>query len=265
MALLVIVVPGLILSGCNNRKTYVVQPLYLKISSLSQIRPISDSVVKPILYSSLVGFDRLPPHEGKPKFISAVLPAILIAKHNVETIRQKVAWLNEKAVWDRRDSLFFKELTVRYGGRSPRNMLERIGTLPTSIVLAQAAIESGWGESRFFVEGRNVFGIWSFKEDEPRMAAGQGRGNKIVYVRSYDDVSESIEDYFDVLTRSGAYRTLRIARTNTNDPYKLIPHLINYSERKTGYTQLVKAVIEQNDLTRFDRYRLDPCFLVEEE
>ena len=62
----------------------------------------------------------------------------------------------------------------------------RLKTHPTSIVLAQAAIESGWGSSRFYKEANNVFGVWSYSENEPRIKAMEDREGKSVYVKKYD-------------------------------------------------------------------------------
>ena len=59
-------------------------------------------------------------------------------------------------------------------------------THPYKYRLAQAAIESGWGTSRFYKEANNVFGIWSYSENELRIKAMEDREGKSVYVRKYD-------------------------------------------------------------------------------
>ena len=134
--------------------------------------------------------------------------------------------------------------------------------MPNSIVLAQAAVESGWGQSRFFLEGNNLFGIWSFKRNEPRIAAGRARQGKTVYIRSYQDMSESIIHYFEILGSSSAYRSLRKARLETDDPLLLLSHLRNFSERRTSYTNQLRDVLTKNNLTQYDNYRIDPQYLV---
>jgi Bax protein len=136
-------------------------------------------------------------------------------------------------------------------------------SLPNSIVLAQAAIETGWGQSRFFLEGNNVFGIWSYNADEPRLQAGIGRETP-VYVRAYGDISESIHDYFETLGGARAYNGVRKARMETNDPFLLIPHLKYYSERRNWYVSQLRTMIEQNNFIKYDNYKLDPNHVVPE-
>jgi Bax protein len=141
-----------------------------------------------------------------------------------------------------------------------------MGTLPNSIVLAQAAIESAWGQSRFFLEGSNLFGVWSYNPYEPRIAAARTRTNqKRIYLRSYPDMSESITHYFEILSKANAYRTLRKARMETSDPFKLLPHLQNFSERRTFYTNQLKKVIIRDNLTKYDQHQIDPQYFVEEQ
>jgi len=250
--------------ACDDR-TYTVRTETISVDSLAQIIPITDSLVRPVLYTNVPSFEDYRRDDARTVFISAILPAILVAKHNVETTRIKLQHLVEKEDWDGSDSLLFHTASAEYGAKSLDDLLIRVITLPNSIVIAQAAVETGWGRSRFFVEAKNVFGIWSFNENENRLVAGEGRSERPVYVRSYEDLSGSVEDYFKVLARSGAFRTLRSASHITSEPDHLIPHLRNYSERKTAYTMLLKKIIRQNDLLRFDNYAIDPNYLEEED
>ena len=48
--------------------------------------------------------------------------------------------------------------------------------IPTSIALAQAAKESGWGTSRFALEGNAIF--WSMDLEWPRIAPLDRESNK---------------------------------------------------------------------------------------
>jgi Bax protein len=64
------------------------------------------------------------------------------------------------------DKLFLDSLLLRYESDSYENLLERLKPNPTSLVLAQAAIESGWGQSRFALEGNNLFGIMATAYDK---------------------------------------------------------------------------------------------------
>src|SRR5687768_16534314 len=249
------------LSSCDGTQTYSVNSELVADDSLDQIVTLHDSLVKPIRYKNIRSFEYLPMHEAKQKFVSAILPSILLAKHEIHTERMKVIQLQDKKVWNASDSTLYLSLKRIYKAKNIDDLLSRLVTLPNSIVLAQAAIETGWGESRFFVQASNLFGIWSFDDSESRIAAGKNRDDKTIFLRSYNDMSRSIVDYFEVLARHSAYKTLRKKRQQTSNPYSLIPHLKNYSERKSWYTKQLKKVIRQNNLTKFDKYRIDPAYL----
>lgn len=251
----------ILLAGCGRNKIYNVQTTVVHLDSLAQIIPLQDSLVQPILYSNISGLDELPFAQAKNTFVSAILPAILVAKHQVEMHQVRINQLAENEEWSASDSVVFDELKRRYNAGSLEELKLRIGTLPNSIVLAQAAVETGWGRSRFFVQARNLFGIWSSDTSKARIAAAEPRNDGTVYLRSYDNLSMSITDYFEVLSRARVYRGLRKARLKTSDPYTLLPHLKYYSERRNSYTTLLATIIRQNNLTRYDHYKIDPRFL----
>src|SRR5688572_9384741 len=249
------------LLGCNGSNTYTVKTELIQVDSLNEIVLLDDSLVNPILYTNINGLEDLPFHKAKATFISAILPSILVAKHQVHNTKSKISHLQKKERWSKADSLFYADIKRQYKAKTIDDLIERLVTLPNSIVLAQAAIETGWGESRFFVQASNLFGIWSFDDSESRIAAGKNRDDKTIFLRSYNDMSRSIVDYFEVLARHSAYKSLRKKRQQTSNPYLLIPHLKNYSERKSWYTKQLKKVIRQNNLTKYDKYRIDPSYL----
>ena len=248
----------------DRTTTYSLTTETIKVDSLEQITPLEGEDVKPILYTHVSGLSTLPVPQAKKKFIAAVLPAILIAKHRVETTRRKIFVLSESVDWNREDSTFYSEVKSRYKAKDIKDLMDRIGTLPNSVVLSQAAVESGWGQSRFFLEGNNLFGVWSFNSNDPRMPSKRGRKDKTIYLRTYPNIAEAVVHYFEILGSANAYRKLRKERLERTDPFELIPHLINYSERRRAYTHQLKALILQNELTRYDRYRIDPEYLTED-
>lgn len=253
-----------VFSPDESFRTYTVQATHLRIDSLNQILPLKDSLVVPILYSNVSGLEQLPVSSAKDLFISALLPAILVAKHKLQEDKRKIEHLLHKKKWNAVDSALYHQTKAKFRASDPENLLMRIGSLPNSIVLAQAAVESGWGQSRFFLEGNNVFGIWSYNANEPRIKAGMTRDSTVIYVRAYDNMAQSIEDYFETLASARAYRNLRTARLQTDDPFELLTHLQYYSERRSHYTNQLATIIRQNDLTRYDHYMIDPTYLVEE-
>ncbi|MGC3944948.1 MAG: glucosaminidase domain-containing protein [Chryseolinea sp.] len=243
--------------------TYGIRTEIVNVTDVSQVLPVSEHYVRPMLYTNLAGLSNLPTDEAKRTFISAVLPAVLVAKHELSMVRLHLMKLQSKHFWSHEDSIAYRAAAERFKTNDLQELILKVGTLPNSVVLAQAAVESGWGQSRFFLEGNNLFGIWSFDPNEPRIAAGEMRGNRTIWLRSYSNMSESIISYFDMLSTSSAFKGLRAARHSTSDPLALVPHLRNFSERRGGYTRQLKMMILQNDLTRFDDVELDPDYLFE--
>jgi Bax protein len=253
-----------IIDGCGRKKTLRVKTETINVDSLEQIVLLDSILVRPFLYTRVAGLGRLPVPKAKAKFISAVLPSILVAKYRIEENKKKLLLLKEAEEWDSADSSFFLDMKKRYRAKNIDDVIMRMGTLPNSIVLAQAAVESGWGQSRFFLQGSNLFGVWSFNQFEPRIAAGKTRNKKKIYLRSYEDMSASVVHYFEILSHARPYNNLRRARLETTDPFKLLPHLQNFSERRTAYTDQLKKIILRNNLTRYDQYQIDPAYIVEE-
>jgi Bax protein len=123
---------------------------------------------------------------------------------------------------------------------------------PQSITLAQSAMESAWGTSRFLQEANNVFGVWSFNKNEPRVAAGKKRGKTTIYVKKYATIADSIKDYYRVLATGRAFKGFRAAKMKTNNPYTLVKHLDKYSERGADYGKELASMIRYNKLTKYD-------------
>ena len=254
---------SIIVSCCDTHKSYRIETTSVAIDSLQQIELVSDSFVKPILYSKVIGLGFLPIQKAKATFISAVLPSILIARHHVDENKRRVLYLMKIDTWKRADSVFYQDLTMRYKANNIDDLYVRMITLPNSIVLAQAAVESGWGQSRFFLEGSNLFGVWSFNHYESRIAAAKTRNKKNIYLRSYNDMSESIVHYFEILGKARPYSPLRIVRQNTDNPFLLLPHLKNFSERRMLYIRQLRKIIDLNNLTRYDHYQISPEYIHE--
>lgn len=143
-------------------------------------------------------------------------------------------------------------LKTEYKAESDHELLAALKPHPPSIVLAQAAMESAWGTSRFFVKAKNVFGVWSFDENEPRVAAGVQRGEKTIWVKKYDSIEDSVRDYYRVLARGFAHQHFRDERLKTDNPYILVKKLDRYSEKKAKYGKELAAIISSNKLAEYD-------------
>ena len=122
---------------------------------------------------------------------------------------------------------------------------------PKSIAVAQAAMESSWATSRFTRVANNLFGVWSFDEDEPRVAAGEQRGDKTIWVKKYSSFEDSIRDYYRTLARGDAYKEFRQLKMTTDDPYALVKKLDRYSEKGAEYGKELSSIMKFN---KFDKY-----------
>ena len=253
----------LLILGCSD-DPIVLKTKEIVVTNPDQILPLGDSTARPILYQNIPSFESLTVDQAKEKFIAAVLPAILIAKYRLDQDRSELISLFQKEDWTMSDSSFYKIQIARFNTEDSTKLLSRMRTHPNSIVLVQAAVESGWGSSRFFQEANNLFGIWSYDPNEPRIAANYSRENQQVYLRKYADISESITDYFETVGRSRAYRRFREARVKSNDVDVLLPHLKYYSERREDYVDQLRTIIRQNNLTQYDDFQIDPAFFIEE-
>jgi Bax protein len=129
----------------------------------------------------------------------------------------------------------------------------RIGVIPEPLVLIQAAVESGWGTSRFAVEGNNLFGQRCYEQGCG--IAPRGRADKARFgVARFDSVEESIQSYTHNLNTHPKYRGFREQRQKLRmleEPLKaldLAQGLIGYSERGQVYVDEIKSMILQNGL-----------------
>lgn len=185
--------------------------------------------------------------EKKARFAQLLLPPLqkVYAELNgvYVLMRDKIASGNRAGV---------DALKRSYDVESDEELLAALKPHPVSIALAQAAMESSWATSRFIREANNAFGVWSFSESEPRIAAGKTRGKKTVWLKRYDSLEDSVRDFYKVIARGSAFREFRELRLETDDPHQLVTKLDRYSEKGSAYGRTLSAIIRQNDFTDFD-------------
>jgi len=233
-----------------------------KLSTPNDIKIFTDKKIKPINYTNTISLKKLQVKEKKEKFFHMILPAILISKANLKLKRERVLSLRTipEAELEEDDRDFLEELYSKYKTRKITKLANRLKTHPVSIILAQAAIESAWGESRFFKKGNNIFGMWSYNRHEPRIKAKGTRKGKAIYVKKYATLSDAIDDYFIVIGR-GAYKNFRKQRNITDNPLVLVKYLVNYCELREKYTTKLKNFIVYNKLRKFDKFEIDEQYL----
>lgn len=252
------------LTGCADPE---LKPRFVIAQAPEDVCPVVGKWVKLVVYDNEIDFDALPVEEKKEKFINMLVPAVLLVKHNIAVDRERIGdiiWkLENKLNIHQEDSCFLVSKIEEYKADNPKDLYTRMATHPTSIVLAQAAIESGWGSSRFFREANNIFGVWSYRPEENRIIATGSRGDASVYLRKYQDLSGSIHDYFMTLARAKSYKIFRKERLKLKDPYQLTYFLKNYSELRYVYVSRLNMLIRENNLTRYDSLKLDPSYYLD--
>ena len=221
----------------------------------SDIRPVSNPV-NAYVYTKAIDLTGLDVQNKKQAFINLMLPSILIAKYQLEQDRVKVIALQKKTEpLSNEEEQYLFNLKRDYKCHTSKELLSRLKTHPTSIVLAQAAIESGWGTSRFYKEANNIFGVWSYSENESRIKAMEDREGQSVYVKKYDAFPKSIVSYFKIIAR-GPYSEFRAAREKISEVSVLISYLEVYSELREEYVKRLGQLIQYNKFEKYDSYRL---------
>jgi len=144
-----------------------------------------------------------------------------------------------------------------YKANNDVELLQALKPHPISVTLAQAAMESSWGTSRFFKEANNVFGVWSFNKREPRIAANGQRGSKTIWLKKYSSVKDSVRDYYKTMGRSFAFKEFRQERLLTNDPFILVTKLDKYSEKGAEYGKALHSMITYNKFVQYDKSQVE--------
>ncbi|NPA52857.1 MAG: mannosyl-glycoprotein endo-beta-N-acetylglucosamidase [Aquificae bacterium] len=236
--------------------------IYKEAYQIKDIIKIECSQVLPVVYKKVPPLADFPVKEKKEKFIQIILPSILIANLRISTKRAKIIKLRKKLEKGKKltytEKRFLTELLKEYKTDTIDELLKRLNIVPVSIAIAQAAIESGWGSSRFFTEGNNVYGMWTFKKERKNKL--KAKKNK-VYLKTYPDILSSVEDYIYSLNVSWAYEKLRFVRLKSTDPMILSNYLEKYSILRKKYVKRVKTVIMENKLEEYDSCKIHPAYI----
>ncbi|CAA6823833.1 MAG: BAX protein [uncultured Sulfurovum sp.] len=231
--------------------------IHITPKSELDIVSIENQLVKPILYTKSINLSDLSIQHKKKMFINMIVPSILVAKHRISEERKKVAKLLKSKKLSPKEHLWLTKKRHIFKASTIDELYDKMELHPTSIVVAQAIIESGWGTSRFFEKANNVFGIWSFNKHEKRIEASETRGSKRIFLKKYTSVEQSVSDYFLMLSTKDAYRDFREKRLESQDPFVLVEQLGKYSELGDVYIQNLKNTITKNKLVEYDSYALD--------
>ena len=138
-------------------------------------------------------------------------------------------------------------------------LLDLVDEIPNSIVIAQAANESGWGTSRFAKEFNALFGEYTFDIKNGIIPIYRSNEDKYL-IKYFTTINESVESYFNNLNTHSAYNGFREARKKLRknnlelDPLHLVEYLKFYVKDE-NYVKTIKSIIKTNKLTQFDKIK----------
>tara|TARA_B100000686_G_scaffold309033_1_gene350609 strand:+ start:2017 stop:3513 length:1497 start_codon:yes stop_codon:yes gene_type:complete len=246
-----------------NLKTETVLNLFEDVDyDLNQVR--SEKIVKPIYFTQFPkDLDEIQSVKLKKEtFIKIVLPLIVAEnekilddKYRLKKIVSKKMTTDEEKQWLRQKFLEYK---VKKGSVEELNI--RMDIIPNSIALAQAAKESGWGTSRFALEGNAIFGQWTWTGNgiEPLL---KDRSKKHKILR-FPILRASVKSYLNNLNTHKSYIKFRTKRNKMRlrnkriDGLKLTETLNNYAQTGDEYTKILEQIITQNRLMDFEPVKL---------
>ena len=219
-----------------------------------------------VIFSSLPTdfMDIQPIIERKRLFINTLIPIIYSENLQILNDRKKILdWWREsdgenfsRDFWPQ----WLFELSEKYGSSDSNlgNLLMRVDIIPISLALAQSAIESGWGTSRYSREGNAVFGQYTFDESKGLKPKDRNENDEF-FIKKFPNLSESVRSYLKNINTHLAYadfreerKKLRMSGENLSG-YKLVNFLMDYSERREFYIKDVKEIMSSNNFQKYDK------------
>jgi Bax protein len=246
-----------------NLKTETVLNLFKDVEyDLGKVR--SQKLVKPIYFTQFPrDLDELQSTKLKKEtFIKIVLPLIVAENERILADRKKLLFLKDKKFTTDLEKQWIRQKLLEYKIKKGnlKELIIRMDIIPTSIALAQAAKESGWGTSRFALEGNAIFGQWTW--------SGQGiapldrESNKNHKILKFPILRASVKAYQNNLNTHKSYSKFRQKRLTLRDKNKkikgleLTETLNNYAQTGSEYTKILNQIIRQNRLMDFEPVRL---------
>jgi len=190
-----------------------------------------------------------PLSEKKQKFLRLMLPALDKVYGELMFKYSEVKYYIDNNI----SSYKISNLKKIYHVDNNQDLLIALYPHPKSITLAQAAMESNWGTSRFFKVANNIFGIWSYNKNEPRIPALEKRGDKVIYLKKYNSLEESIKDYYKQISIGKNFVKFRQDCYNHKSIINLAKDLKMYSEMRDEYSKHLISIIKFNRFEKFDK------------
>jgi len=208
--------------------------------------------------------------EYKKDFVKTLLPLISYENQNVLLERSKLdnikVYLDNNKTLPESDLKFLYKISKKYKLKTKnkhkydlvKELLDLVDIIPNSIVLAQAANESGWGTSRFATEFNALFGEYTYDYSNGVVPLLREEGEKHL-VKMFDSVDKSIQSYFNNLNSHYAYAGFREVRkimrekNNFSNIKLLVDELDSYAA-DTNYIETINSIIDVNKLYQLDEF-----------
>ena len=202
--------------------------------------------------------------EKKNLFIQIVLPLIIEENNQIKLDRKKLFAILNRSNNSDAEKKWLKMKFRQYGVKN-KDLLTlkiRMDEIPVSLAIAQAAKETGWGTSRFALEGNALFGQWTFSNEGLKpLSADNDKSHKVM---KFQVLQASVRAYFRNLNTHSSYREFRKIRASARDNDEkfdsliLADYLDEYAATGAEYTKVLKKIIQQNSLKDFDDAKLLP-------
>lgn len=200
----------------------------------------------------------------KAAFVNTLLPKIKKAEKQILHDRAFIEKFFKKYIFtyslkSRSDLMRLLKISRKYRVKQMYNeaeYLRRVDIIPISLVLAQSAVESAWGDSRFVKEGNNLFGEWTWGK-KGIIPAGRDE-NATHKLRIFNSLDASIKRYMLNLNRHRSYKDFRVLRAHKRaikQPFTGLDAattMTNYSQMREVYTRLLANVIRGNGFIGYE-------------
>ena len=200
----------------------------------------------------------------KDLFIKIVLPLILSENNRIKRDRNTLFKILNKNNNSKLEKEWLLKKFKQYGvvNKDLSTLKVRMDEVPVSLAIAQAAKETGWGTSRFAIEGNALFGQWTYSGEGIKPAAADE--NDKHKVMTFSVLKASVRAYQRNLNTHSSYKEFRKARAiqrDNDEPLnstELANYLNEYAETGNEYVKTLKLIIEQNNLKDFDKAKILP-------
>ena len=283
-----------VLSYCSTYDAFTINRLYSQKKILNNLeknnkfnnkfivsiknKPINPSLIKSLnkevnLISSNFDLEDLELNylsDKKKEFVKTLLPLISYENNRIYMERSRIESIKDFLInfktLNKSEMLFLEKMAKRYKVKTKskhkldiaNELLEMVDIIPNSIVLAQAANESGWGTSRFAREYNALFGEYTYDFSNGVVPLLRENGEKHL-VKAFDSVDKSVQSYFNNLNSHYAYKDFRSVRkvmrenNNFNNIKLLVNELDTYAADK-NYINIINSIIDINKLNNVDKF-----------